>query len=92
MKKRKKLELMKPTLMKLSKLERLVMRNNVGKVQLNFGISKGMPFEKVPRKNNKGVVCCFAVLEAGKAPVSLVFMVTKNDLDPLHSKLEEMAS
>lgn len=69
---------------------RLVIRNTVGKVQLNIAIGKGMTFEKVDGKKNGRVR--FLAMEAGKTEATVIMlMVTLDKIDTLIGELKKMA-
>lgn len=74
-----------------SNQKRLVMRNTVGKVQLNVSIGKGMSFEKAVRKKS-GAIRFLGVLEEGGDPTPIMLLVSHESLDPFHSALENMAA
>ncbi|KAL7531473.1 hypothetical protein ACHAXR_004064 [Thalassiosira sp. AJA248-18] len=72
---------------------RMVIRNEIGKVQFNVGVSKGMKFEKIIKDSKKGkaaFVKFFAVEDASKGLENFMLQVKPGDLDKLHEILEGM--
>mmetsp|Transcript_3553 Transcript_3553/g.7768 ORF Transcript_3553/g.7768 Transcript_3553/m.7768 type:complete len:453 (-) Transcript_3553:133-1491(-) len=72
---------------------RIVIRNGIGKVQFNVGVSKGMEFEKVIKQSKKGpatYVKFFAIEDASKGMEVFMLQVKPDCLDKLHEKLEGM--
>jgi len=70
---------------------RMVIRNEIGKVQFNVGVSKGMKFDKVIKDTKKGKCCFvkfFAVEDASKGLESFMLQVKPDCVDKLHSTLE----
>ena len=80
---------------KVTSKQRMVKRNEIGKVQFNVGVSKGMKFEKVLKKTKKGeaaYVKFFAVEDASKGPENFMLQVKPDCLDTLHQVLESMVA
>jgi len=71
--------------------KRMVMRNEVGKVQLNLSVTTGMKFEKQKNKG-KGFVRFLAVQEKEKGVEKFMLQVKGDNVDELHSNLEKMAA
>lgn len=74
---------------------RMVIRNDIGKVQFNVGVSKGMKFEKVIKQSKKGpaaYVKFLAVEDASKGLESFMLQVKPDSLDKLHDTLEGMVA
>ena len=75
---------------------RMVMRNAAGKVSLNLAISKNMAFHKnESERKGKSPLCrviFMGVEDATKGPETFQLVCTKEDLDKLHGKLQELAS
>ncbi|KAL7472444.1 hypothetical protein ACHAXS_012776 [Conticribra weissflogii] len=73
---------------------RMVLRNEIGKVQLNLAVSKGMPLEKHLKKGSKGTAAyvSFAAVEKEDAGMErFMLQVKPEELDKLHCALSEMA-
>jgi hypothetical protein len=70
--------------------QKMVIRNSMGKVQLNLGIFKGMKLAKTVSKK-KGSITFLAVEDAHKGLERFTLMVKKEDVDMLHTTLENMA-
>mmetsp|Transcript_146 Transcript_146/g.295 ORF Transcript_146/g.295 Transcript_146/m.295 type:complete len:482 (-) Transcript_146:208-1653(-) len=73
---------------------RMVLRNEIGKVQLNLAVSKGMPLDKHLKKGSKGAAAyvSFAAVENEEAGMErFMLQVKPEELDNLHSTLSEMA-
>jgi len=80
---------------KISNKHRLVIRNEIGKVQFNVGVSKGMMFDKVTKDGKKGktaFVKFMAVEDASKGPEQFMLQVKPECLDSLHDILKSMAA
>ena len=80
---------------KISNKHRLVIRNQIGKVQFNVGVSKGMMFDKVTKDGKKGktaFVKFMAVEDASKGPEQFMLQVKPECLDSLHDILKSMAA
>lgn len=74
---------------------RMVIRNEIGKVQFNVGVSKGMKFEKVIKDTKKGKVAYvkfFAVEDASKGMENFMLQVKPEAVDKLHKTLEGMVA
>ena len=73
---------------------RVVIRNEIGKVQFNVGISKGMKFDKVIKDGKKGkaayVKFC-AVEDASKGLESFMIQLKPESVDKLHDTLTKAA-
>lgn len=72
---------------------RMVIRNEIGKVQFNVGVSKGMKFEKVIKDTKKGKAAFVkfgAVEDASKGLESFMLQVKPDCVDKLHKTLEGM--
>ena len=80
---------------KVTSKQRMVKRNEIGKVQFNVGVSKGMKFEKVLKKTKKGeaaYVKFLAVEDASKGPENFMLQVKPEALDKFHEVLESMVA
>lgn len=80
---------------KISNKHRLVIRNEIGKVQFNVGVSKGMMFDKIAKDGKKGktaFVKFMAVEDASKGPEQFMLQVKPECLDSLHDALKSMAA
>ena len=73
---------------------RVVIRNEIGKVQFNVGISNGMKFDKVIKDGKKGkaayVKFC-AVEDASKGLESFMIQLKPESVDKLHDTLAKAA-
>jgi len=72
-------------------LKRILMRNQIGKVQLNVAVGKKMKFERI-LKAKTGFVRFVAKEEGSDNVSSLMIKTTKTDIDPLYNHLVEMAA
>mmetsp|Transcript_3057 Transcript_3057/g.6713 ORF Transcript_3057/g.6713 Transcript_3057/m.6713 type:complete len:466 (+) Transcript_3057:177-1574(+) len=75
---------------KVSSKHRMVIRNEIGKVQFNVGVSKGMKFEKVVKSSKKGQVAFIkflAVEDASKGMEPFMLQVKPECVDKLHDSL-----
>lgn len=73
----------------------MVLRNEIGKVQLNLAVGKGMPFEKVLKKSSKGTaayVSFAAVEDEAKGMESFMLQVKPEMLDKIHATLQGMTA
>jgi hypothetical protein len=80
---------------KISNKHRLVIRNEIGKVQFNVGVSRGMMFDKIAKDGKKGktaFVKFMAVEDASKGPEQFMLQVKPECLDSLHDVLKSMAA
>jgi hypothetical protein len=80
---------------KVSNKHRLVIRNEIGKVQFNVGVSQGMMFDKIAKDGKKGktaFVKFMAVEDASKGPEQFMLQVKPECLDSLHDVLKSMAA
>ena len=71
---------------------RVVIRNSIGKVQFNVGLSKGMKFEKVIKDGKKGkstFVSFGAVEDVAKGMESFMIQVKPESVDALHDALSK---
>lgn len=78
---------------KVSSKHRMVIRNEIGKVQFNVGVSKGMKFEKVVKDSKKGKVAYIkfvAVEDVSKGMESFMLQVKPDCVDDLHKILNEI--
>jgi len=74
---------------------RMVIRNEIGKVQFNVGVSRGMKFEKVVKDTKRGknaFVKFYAVEDAGRGMESFMLQVKPESVDKLHETLEGMVA
>mmetsp|Transcript_18323 Transcript_18323/g.40740 ORF Transcript_18323/g.40740 Transcript_18323/m.40740 type:complete len:556 (+) Transcript_18323:192-1859(+) len=71
---------------------KMVMRDSMGKVLLNLGVSKGMMFTKNPPKKGKGSVAFVAVQDQEKGAEKFMLMTKADNHDALHSKLVELST
>lgn len=74
---------------------RMVIRNQIGKVQFNVGVSRGMTFEKVTKSTKKGeaaYVKFAAVEDASKGLEQCMLQVKPACLEKLHATLEGMVA
>lgn len=74
---------------------RMVIRNEIGKVQFNVGVSKGMTFEKIIKNTKKGKACFVkfvAVEDVSKGLESFMLQVKPDAVDKLHETLEGMVA
>jgi len=74
---------------------RMVIRNEIGKVQFNVGVSNGMKFEKVIKDTKKGKAAFVkfgAVEDASKGLESFMLQVKPDCVDKLHKTLEGMVA
>lgn len=75
--------------------KRMVLRNGVGKVMFNVGISKGMPFNKDSIKSENGVkshVKFMAVENDSEGLKHFMLNVKPDYVDKFHEELEKMAA
>lgn len=80
---------------KTTSKHRMVIRNEIGKVQFNVGISKGMTFEKIIKdgKQGKATFAKFIAIEdARKGPEPFMLQVKPDCLDKLHETLMSMVA
>ena len=80
---------------KVTKKQKLVLRNEIGKIQLNLAIGKGMAFTKEVKNGKKGVaayVRFMAVEDPKKGVENFMLQVKPEDVDKLHSVLEGMVA
>jgi hypothetical protein len=80
---------------KTTSKHRMVIRNEIGKVQFNVGISKGMTFDKIIKdgKQGKATFAKFmAVEDASKGPEAFMLQVKPDCLDKLHETLMKMVA
>ena len=78
---------------KTTSKHRLVIRNEIGKVQFNVAVSAKMTFDKVTKDGKKGktaYVKFFAVVDAAEGPKPITLQVGPGDLDGFHSALVNM--
>ena len=71
---------------------RVVIRNSIGKVQFNVGLSKGMKFDKVIKDGKKGkstFVSFGAVEDVAKGMESFMIQVKPESVDALHDALSK---
>jgi hypothetical protein len=69
---------------------RFVMRNQIGKVQLNVGVGKGMDFVKVGGKQSS--VRFMAPEDVGADIGQWMLKVKPDNLDKFHAQLQKMAA
>jgi len=69
---------------------RMVMRDTVGKVQLNLKVQKGMTFVRGDVKKGKGSVRFFATQDAERGPQQFLLKCRAENLDGLHISLTGM--
>jgi hypothetical protein len=69
---------------------RMVMRDVAGKVLMNMGISNGMSFHKII-KQGKACVNFIGLMDTGRGSEMFLLLCRTDDLDKLHSTLEELA-
>ncbi|KAL9185245.1 hypothetical protein ACHAXT_003022 [Thalassiosira profunda] len=75
--------------------QRMIIRNQIGKVQFCVGVSKGMKFEKEIKTSKKGKAAYIkfaAVEDASKGVESFMLQVKPECVDKLHEKLELMVA
>ena len=75
---------------KTTSKHRLVLRNAIGKVQLNVAISSGMTFTKElkdAKKGKRAFVKFTGIEDVNEGPRPIVFEVGAHDLDEFYSKL-----
>ena len=80
---------------KTTSKQRMVIRNEIGKVQFNVAVSKGMTFEKkiVSSKKGKAAFVSFLACEdPDKGLESFMIQTKPESLDKLHSALEGMVA
>lgn len=80
---------------KTTSKHRMVIRNEIGKVQFNVAISKGMTFEKIIKdgKQGKATFAKFvAVEDASRGPEAFMLQVKPDCLDKLHDTLTRMVA
>ena len=80
---------------KTTSKHRMVIRNEIGKVQFNVGVSKGMAFEKIIKDGKQGKATFakfFAVEDASKGPEAFMLQVKPDCLDKLHETLTMMVA
>ena len=80
---------------KTTSKQRMVIRNEIGKVQFNVGISKGMTFEKIINDTKKGkatFVKFGACEDPEKGLEAFMLQVKPEAIDKLHSVLEGMVA
>lgn len=80
---------------KAKKAQRIVIRNEIGKVQFNVAVSNGMEFNKVVQDSRKGRVTYVkfvAVEDALKGPEVFMLQVKPEFLDDFHRLLTDMAA
>lgn len=80
---------------KTTSKQRMVIRNEIGKVQFNVAVSKGMTFEKkiVSSKKGKATFVRFVACEdPDKGLESFMIQTKAESLDKLHSTLEGMVA
>jgi hypothetical protein len=70
---------------------RVVLRSDIGKVQLNLKISKGMKFSKTVNKKRKAFISFIAVQDAKSGPESFMLAAAMDKVDKLLETLESMA-
>jgi len=80
---------------KTTSKQRMVIRNELGKVQFNVGVSKGMKFEKKIKSGKKGkaafVKFC-AIEDVNKGLESFMLQVKPESVEKLHEALEAMVA
>jgi hypothetical protein len=69
----------------------LVMRNSIGKIQLNCAVSKSMKFDKVAGKGSAVRFLGCNVSEGGEETGNFMMKVKPESLDKFHDSLEQMA-
>ena len=80
---------------KTTSKHRMVIRNEIGKVQFNVGISKGMTFDKIIKNGKQGKATFakfMAVEDASKGPEAFMLQVKPDCLDKLHETLTKMVA
>ena len=80
---------------KTTSKQRIVIRNEIGKVQFNVAVSKGMTFEKVINSTKKGkatFVKFLACEDPEKGLETFMIQVKPESVDKLHSTLEGMVA
>ena len=80
---------------KTTSKHRMVIRNEIGKVQFNVGVSRGMTFEKIIKDGKQGKATFakfFAVEDASKGPEAFMLQVKPDCLDKLHETLTNMVA
>jgi hypothetical protein len=78
---------------KTTSKHRIVMRNEIGKVQFNVGVSAEMTFTKEVKNGKKGsigFVKFIGIEDAEEGPKPIMLQVQPNNVDELHSALEGM--
>ena len=75
---------------------RMVQRNDMGKVMFNVAVSKGMIFNKVSHRTQKGKVLWYvhfvAVEDANEEPKQIKLNISKESIDGFHKELEKLAA
>lgn len=80
---------------KTTSKHRLVIRNQIGKVQFNVAVSNKMEFNKEIKDTKKGklaFVKFMGVMDASEGPVVIVLQVQPEKIDEFHSQLEGLSS
>jgi len=80
---------------KTTSKHRLVIRNQIGKVQFNVAVSNKMEFTKEIKDTKKGklaFVKFMGVMDASEGPVVIVLQVQPEKIDEFHSQLEGLSS
>lgn len=80
---------------KTTSKHRMVIRNEIGKVQFNVAISKGMTFEKIIKDGKQGKATFakfFAVEDASRGPEAFMLQVKPDCLDKLHDALTRIVT
>ena len=74
--------------------QRMVLRNDIGKVMFNVAVSKGMVFNKQVKETKKGKKCHIsfgAIEDKNEGFKNFMFNVAASDLDTFYEQLQMMA-
>ena len=75
--------------------QRMVLRNDIGKVMFNVAVSKGMVFNKQVQETKKGKKCYVAfgaVEDESEGLKNFMFNVAASDLDTFYEQLQKMTT